>query len=313
MSYKLPCLAIAAIMFITASAYSQPKKSPTGMQFRWVTVLSQPDSTVWMDGVRFGKTDKEGKLTIKTVSGGTHTLRLRCDGYKDRSHPLTALQKGDITIGLVKTTDEADFAFQEAERLTASDREKATAAYRKAIKLRSNYPEAYLSLARVLSDSGDLEAAQAAVTSAKKLRPGYTEASAVEGRIQKESGEEEKAITAFKRAIVEGKGFQPEAYTGLGILYKEKAELSGGSGDLDGEAANYSDSAKHLKLALKQLSGAPDSIVIYQLLGLIYEKQKRNADAIALYQEFLQIFPDTVEATAVRSFIVQLQKDTAPQ
>ena len=118
-----------------------------------------------------------------------------------------------------------------------------------------------------------------------------------------------RAIAAFKRAVVEGIGFQPEAYAGLGLLYKEKAE--GGSGDFDEENANYAESAKHLKLALKQLSGVPDSMVIYQLLGLIYEKQKRNTDAIALYEEFLRIFPDTVEATAVKSFIVQLKKDAA--
>lgn len=164
-----------------------------------------------------------------------------------------------------------------------------------------------MALARVLLDSGDLEEAQKGINSARKLRPGYAEASAVQGRIYKESGEEEKAVAAFKRSIAEGKGFQPEAYTGLGLLYKEKAESVGG-GDFEAETAHYAESAKNLKLALKQLSGAPDAVVIYQLLGLIYEQQKRTDDAIALYEEFLRIFPDTVEATAVQSFIVQLKK-----
>jgi regulator of sirC expression with transglutaminase-like and TPR domain len=63
-----------------------------------------------------------------------------------------------------------------------------------------------------------------------------------------------------------------------------------------------------LKTALKQLSGAPDAIIIYQLLGLIYERQKKPTDAIQVYEEFLRFFPDTVEAEAVRSFIVQLKK-----
>jgi len=34
-----------------------------------------------------------------------------------------------------------------------------------------------------------------------------------------------------------------------------------------------------------------------------------TGEAIALYQEFLRIFPESVEATAVRSFITQLKKE----
>jgi tetratricopeptide (TPR) repeat protein len=120
-----------------------------------------------------------------------------------------------------------------------------------------------------------------------------------------------KAIAAYKRAISEGKGFQPEAYAGLGILYKELAEGFGGSGDFANEALNYEESAKNLQMALKQLSGAPDAIVIYQLLGLMYERQNKHADAIRTYEEFLRIFPGSIEATAVQSFIVQLKKDMA--
>ena len=134
------------------------------------------------------------------------------------------------------------------------------------------------------------------------------------GRIYKEGGDEDKAIAAFKRAIGEGKGFQPEAYTGLGLLYKEKAEGFGGAGDFENEDLNYTEAAKNLRVALRQLSGAPDAVIIYQLIGLIYERQKKYTDAIAVYEEFLRIFPNSNEATAVRSFIVQLRKDlTSPQ
>jgi tetratricopeptide (TPR) repeat protein len=210
---------------------------------------------------------------------------------------------------LVKTTDEAELAFQEAERLTSSDRDKAAEAYNRAIKLKPT-AEAYVALARVLADSGDTEGAERAVTAAKKLRPVYPEATAVLGRVYKDGGEEAKAIAAFRRAITEGKGVQPEAYAGLGLLYKEKAEGFGASGDFENEAVNYAESAKDLKMAVKQLGGAPDAIVIYQLLGLIYERQKQYKDAIATYEDFLRIFPDTTEASAVRSFIVQLKKET---
>ncbi len=310
---KIFSITIFTFLILLSSAYAQSTK-PSAITFRTINVVTQPNAIVWLDGIRFGKTDTTGKLNIKTVSPGAHSLRVRADGFKEKSQPLTPVQKGEVSVSLVKTSDEAELAYQDAERLTTVDREKSAAAYRKAIKLRPAYPEAYLGLARVLSDSGDLEAAQKAIVAARKLRPGYAEASAVEGRIQKDNEEEDKAVAAYKRAINEGKGLQPEAYAGLGLLYKEKAETSSGSGDFDSETTNYTESAKYLKTALKQLSGAPDAIVIYQLLGLIYERQKKNADAIALYEEFLRIFPDTAEATAVQSFIVQLKKDpTSPQ
>lgn len=275
---------------------------------RKITVISEPRATVWIDGVRYGKTDTEGRLEIKTVAPGGHVFRVRADGFTEKTLSITAGHRGDLKISLSKTTDEAELTFQEAERLTSVDREKAANAFRRATRLRPNYVDAFIGLARVLSEAGDLEDAKDAIAAARRLRPGLAEASAIDGRIHKENGEEAQAIAAFKRAIAEGRGFQPEAYTGLGLLYKERAEGFGGSGDFENEDANYNQSANYLKTALKQLSGAPDAIVIYQLLGLLYERQKRYAEAIAIYEEFLRLFPNSVEAEAVRSFIVQLKK-----
>jgi tetratricopeptide (TPR) repeat protein len=297
-----------AVGSISGKLYCQITRSSASSGYRTVSIQTEPDATVWLDGVRYGKTGSSGTFEISTLTQGTHVIRVRADGFKEKMQPLTAAQKGLVNISLVKTSDEAELAFQEAERLTAVDRDKAVDAYHRAIKLRPNFPEAYLALARVLSDAGNYDEAKKAVASARRLRPVYAEASAVEGRILKDDGDEAKAIAAFKLAISEGKGFQPEAYAGLGLLYKEKAEGAGGSGDFDGENANYIESSKYLKTAIKQLSGAPDSIVIYQLLGLIYERQKKIDDAMAIYEEFLRIFPDSAEATAVQSFIVQLKK-----
>lgn len=303
-------LGFLVILVAAAFAYSQPKRA-VPPQFRSITVVTQPKSSVWLDGVFYGKTGDDGKLPITTVSPGTHTVRVRCDGFQEKAVPLTAIQKGEIRLLLVKTTDEAELAFQEAERLTAVDREKAAAAYRKAVKLRPAYPEALLGLGRVLSDSGSLDEAMKAIASARNLRPGYAEASAVEGRIRKDLNEEDKAIATFKRAIAEGKNFQPEALTGLGIIYKEKAEGFGSSGDFEKETANYAEAAKYFRSAINQLSGAPDSGVVYQLLGLIFERQKKYDEAIALYEEFLRLYPNSPDATAIRSFIEQIKKQRA--
>ena len=297
-----------SVLFLTTEVSGQIRTGVSNAKQRTLRVVTEAGATVWIDGVRYGKTDANGKLEIKTISAGSHVLRVRADGFKERTQPITAAQKGDIKAALVKTTDDAELAFQDAERLTAVDREKAAGAYRRAIKLRPNYPDAHVALARVLAELGDLEDAEKAVVSARKLRPVFPEALAVLGRIHKENGEEDKAVADFKRAITEGKGFQPEALTGLGLLYKEKAEGFGGAGDFEQEQANYAESAKYLRSALKQLSGAPDAMIIYQLVGLIYERLEKFDDAVAVYEEFLLTFPDSSEATAVRSFIVQIKK-----
>lgn len=292
--------AVASILLGSAAVMAQP--------YRAITIVTEPKASVWIDGVGWGKTGADGRLAIKTISPGPHSIRVRADGFKEKIQPLTAAQKGEIAITLVKTTDEAELAFQEGERQSFRDREKAVAAYEKAIELRPNFPDAYVSLARALIEMLDTDGALEAIKSARKYRPVFPEATAVEGRLHKENGDYELSIAAFKKAIAEGKGFQPEAYAGLGLYYKTKAEAAGSSGDFAAEDANFAEAAKNLKMSIKQLSGAPDTSVIYQLLGLIYERQKRYKEAIALYEEFLRMFPGSNDATAIRSFIEQLKK-----
>jgi tetratricopeptide (TPR) repeat protein len=268
---------------------------------------------VWIDDVRYGRTGDDGTLTIKTVAHGAHTLRLRADGFKETTKAITAAQQGNIAVPLVKTDDKAELKYQEAERLSSTDRDAAIEAYRDAIRIHPGYTRAYIGLARALSENDDADGALAAVRDLRKTAPANAEASSIEGRIRKDAGDEAKAIAAFKRSITEGKGFQPEAYTGLGLLYKERAEAAGSSGDFRNETANYDEAAKNFHVALKQLSGAPDATVLYQLIGLVLERQKKYAEAIAVYEEFLRFFPDSNDAPAVQSFIVQLKKQMADQ
>ena len=282
-------------------------------QVRTITVKSEPKTIVWIDDVRYGRTSDDGTLTIKTVAHGPHTLRLRADGFKETTKAITAAQQGTIAVPLTKTDDKAELKYQEAERLSSTDRDAAIEAYREAIKMHPGYTRAYIGLARALSENDDADGALGAIRDLRKAAPANAEASAIEGRIRKDGGDEAKAIAAFKRSIVEGKGFQPEAYTGLGLLYKERAEAAGSSGDFRNETANFDEAAKNFHVALKQLSGAPDATVLYQLIGLVLERQKKYAEAIAVYEEFLRFFPDSNDAPAVQSFIVQLKKQMADQ
>jgi cytochrome c-type biogenesis protein CcmH/NrfG len=297
---------LALVLCIAAAAGAAAQgRGPAAL--RPITVITEPGATVWVAGVRYGVADDQGRLAIATIAPGVRVLRVRADGFAEVTRTLPATARGDITVKLVKTTDEATLAFQAAERQTTIDREKAIAEYNRAVKLRPDFADAYIGLARAYSERGDVENAFKAIRSAKRLRPN-AEALAVEGRILKDIDEEEKAIAAFKLAIAQGRGFQPEAYAGLGLLYKARAENAGGSGEYDAESRNYDEAARYLDRAADQLGSSPDAITIYQILGLIYERQKKFKEAIAVYETFLRIFPNSSESSAVESFIVQIKK-----
>ncbi len=292
---------LSAIVF-AGSSVSQTK-------VRTLAVQTEPEAVVWLNDVKRGIADSAGKIEIKPVSAGAATLRVRADGFKESISRITAVQK-NAKVVLVKTTDPAELAFQEAERILPDDAEAAVELYQKAAKLNPKYVSAYIGLARALTGN-DNEAALKAVTNVRKWRPNSAEASAIEARIFVSENETEKAIKSFERAIREGRGFQPEAYTGLGLIYQDDAQGAAASGEFDDEKFYYAEAAKAFEKAIDQLS-ATESIV-YILLGSVYEKALEPKKAIAVYERFLRDFPENSERTAVASFIVQLKKEMSEQ
>ncbi|HMQ03119.1 MAG TPA: tetratricopeptide repeat protein [Pyrinomonadaceae bacterium] len=303
----LPILAAVVLgHFVAVSIEGQPRTSTTTA--RSITVVTEPNASIWLNGVFFGKASEAGTLTVDTPPPGRKSLRVRADGFKEAIRILTPVQQGQISVPLTKTNDGAELAFQAAVRFSVLDREKAVGEYRRAIELRPSYTDAHIGLARTLIELAEYREAELAVAAARRTSPGNAEVSAVEGRLLKSVGEEEKAAAAFRRAIREGGAIQPEANTGLGLIHRERAEMAGAEGDFDREAAEYKEAAKYLSTAIKQLAGAPESIVIYQHLGLMYEQQNKAAEAISVYREFLRLFPKHPEAPAFESYIVQLQR-----
>jgi len=300
--------AMCLMLAVTAAAVSAQVRGRPLPRTRSITIVTEPNAKIAIDGVSYGTTDNLGTLALPAVPAGRKTVRVRADGFAEAKKALLPAQAGNVAIPLVKTTDKAELAFQNGLRLSLLDREKAIAAFEEAAKLRPAYTDAFIGLARIYSDTGETQKARNAIARARRSRPAIAEASAIEGRVLKGIGEEEKAIAAFKRAIKEGGGFQPEALTGVGMLYKERAENDAGSGDPEREAKNYIEAERYFRSAIDQLSGSEDSVVLYQLLGLVYEEQKKPAEAIALYEEFLKLFPNNPESEAFRSFIVQLKK-----
>lgn len=301
---------IAIFIFAVDSTLAQKSKSAKAA-VRTVTVVTEPKAKVWIDGIFRGKTGEDGKLLIKPVMPGTRKIRVRADGFKEVNKNLLSRQKGNVSIKLVKTNDKAELAFQEAEKMSSEDKNKAVELYKEAIRLRPKYADAQIGLARLFLGMGSYDEALEAITNARKIRPVFPEASAVEGRIYKEMSEYDKAIDSFDRAVKEGKGFQPEAHTGLALLFKEEAESAKAENDSEDEKYYYGEAAKSFEKAIEQLSATEP--VVYLFLGKIYEDTGNKKKAIAVYERFLRDMPDHSEATAVESFIQQLKKPVTIQ
>ncbi len=279
----------------------KPAAASASAPIKSLTVKTEPNAIVWLDDVRRGVTNADGRLTLEKVSAGRHNLRVRAAGFKERTLPLALapVQSGEYEVRLTETTDEAELTFQRAEeaREKARDEESKRAAaelYRRALELRPNFSAAHVGLARLLLDLNEYKQALAEIDEARRDRPVYPEASAVEGRILRYAAFWDDAIAAFKRAIREGRGFQPEAHTGLGLLYEEKGK--------DEEAA------AEFRAAINQLSDSEP--VVYQLLGAAYEKMEKYKEAVEAYENYLRLAPEGSMAEAIRSVIDQLRRQS---
>ncbi|HEX8173895.1 MAG TPA: tetratricopeptide repeat protein [Pyrinomonadaceae bacterium] len=278
---------------------SQPAQTSTRSV---IVVRTEPKAIVWLDEIRRGVTNDEGKLTLSKVSAGRHNLRVRARGFKETTVPVAPARRGTIDVKLLRTTDEAELLFQQAEEARESAKEdearkQAAELYRRVIALRSRFAAAHLGLARVLLDLNDYNTALEEIDRARAARPVYPEASAVEGRILRMAADTNAAMDSFRRAIREARGFQPEAHTGLAILLEDKGR--------------YEEAVEEFRAAISQLSDTEP--VLYQLLGAAYEKLQNYKEAVRAYEKYLELAPEGTLAPAVRSILDQLRTQAAEQ
>jgi len=296
-------LVIAALLcFVSQSTFAQGQATTNSKAVsRSLTITTEPNAIIWIDEIRRGITDASGRIELLKVSGGRHTLRVRATGFKEASMPLVAGRRS-TTVKLVRTADQAELLFQQAEdaRDKAKDdaaKQKAAELYRAALKLRPAFPTAHVGLARVLLDLNQYQPALNEIEAARRARPAYAEASAVEGRINREAAFTDEAIKSFRRSIREARGFQPEAHVGLARVMEDKGQ--------------YDEAILEFRKAIDQLSDSEP--VIYQLLGAAYERQQKYKEALAAYEQYLALAPNGSLAPAIRSIIEQLRRDAAGQ
>jgi tetratricopeptide (TPR) repeat protein len=260
-----------------------------------VNLSTQPGAVVWVDEVRRGAADAEGKLQLK-LTPGRHALRVRAKGFAERTLPLPPTQRGALSVVLTQTTDEAELAFQQAEEAREKGNNAAAVeSYRQALKSRPRFAAAHLGLARALESQGETDGARDELKAARAARPVYPEAWAVEGRIQRSLADYGAALAAFARALREARGFQPEAHTGAGLVYEEQGR--------------HEEAVESFRKAVAQLSDTEP--VIYELLARNLEKLERWKEAVAAYEKYLELAPQGAHASAINSIIDQLRQQAA--
>lgn len=304
--HRLICDKLVPVLMLTAgflqvhATFAQTRVDPPAKAP--LTVQTEANAIVWLDEIRRGVTDASGRLGLTPVSAGRHVLRVRGNGFKEVSVPLLPGKRGTVVVRLVRTTDEAELTFQQAEdaREKAKDdesRKESAELYRRALKHRPAFPAAHVGLARLLMDSNQYQTALAEIEAARRYGPASPEASAVEGRVYREMAFADEAIKSFRRAIREGNGFQPEAHVGMARVLEDRGQ--------------YEEAASEYETAIKQLSESEP--VIYQLLGATYERLEKYKEALDAYEKYLQLAPNGNLAPAVRSIIDQVRRQAGGQ
>ena len=283
------CLRVfLCVIVLAVVAHAQPAA---------LTITTEPNAIVWIDEIRRGTTDASGKLSLKKLSPGRHTVRVRANAFKEATALLVPGRR-TLVVKLVGTSDPAILMFQQAEKARESARddvarENAAELYREALKNPPPNPAAHVGLARLLLDLNKFKEAHAEIDAARKIRPAFAEASAVEGRILREEGFDNDAIRSFNRSLREAKGIQPEALVGLARVYEDKND--------------FAQAIVQLRKALAQLDDSEP--VIYQMLGAAYERINKPKEAVVAYEKYLQLAPNGSYATAIRSILNQLKRE----
>jgi len=164
-------------------------------------------------------------------------------------------------------------ALREAGRLSES-----IDAYRSAIALQHDYPEAHSNLGNALREAGEARAALESCVQALELRPGYAQAYNNLGNALKDIGELDAAAASYGEAIVARPAFA-EAHLNLGQVHEAQ-------GRLDAALESYRTS---IALA-PQLAAAHDS------LGAMLMQRGDIDEAIEAYRRVVELEPQSAHA-----------------
>lgn len=168
-------------------------------------------------------------------------------------------------------------------RHAAGDIAGAEAAFRHALALAENFPEAHSNLGIVLRLRGQYIEARAAFQRALDLRPDYAEALNNLGNLLRVEGNDAEALPCFERALTLNPDYG-HAHNNLGMLH--------------GAAGRFDEAEHHIRRAIAlvpTLAGAHNN------LGIVLQAHGQLDAALEAYDAALALKPDYVEAQSNRA------------
>jgi Tfp pilus assembly protein PilF len=244
--------------------------------------------TVTVKGTEAFETETESVSMGKESSAGqasTVVFNLRNKGTK----------KGDLSANpfFAKVPKDAVKKYQEAaEGVKKNDLKAAIAALDEAIAIYPDFALAYNEKGLLLVKQNDLDKAMEAYVKAIQIKPDYFEAKFNFGYALLNKKDYERTELIF-RDLLQQKNDMPTAHLYLGIAL---------IGLKKWDAAEAS-----LKQAIS-LKGGENLAMAHRYLGGIYMQKKRNAEAAAELQKYLDLTPKAADADKIKTMIADLKK-----
>jgi serine/threonine protein kinase/Flp pilus assembly protein TadD len=302
----------------------QPSRSAEALPFAWVAVALRPDSSAAHSrlGIVLQRIGKLGEA----IAEGAEAVRLNPhDALAHIGLSVFFAEKGRVDEAIAECNEAINLneclslaynnlalAFQ---KMGESGREKAIAAYRKAIELDKNFAEPHYNLGNLFKQLGRLDEAILEYGEALQVKRDYPQAHTNLGNILRDKRRLDEAIAEYLAAIASMFDF-PEAYIahhGLGVALADKQDLDGAitsygeairlKGDFAlahsclGEALRRKGRLDEAETACrKAIEIDPHLAGAHYNLGLILQNQRRLPEAEAAYRKAIELNPGFAEA-----------------
>jgi len=295
----IPFLTITTLLFcsLTSSNVLAQRPRTLSEETTGLVIKAPPNTVIWIDRLRYGKTGDDGTLIVKNARPGSHILRARLKGKREVTKTFDYPQGSsqEVQVKLTAPADKAELHFQMAEELReAGKHPEALKEYRQAMALRKGgYAAARIGLARSLMATEKYEDAVVQARAAVRDSGGRNgEAYTVIANTRRFQGLYDQAIIGYETALEQSHGFSPEAHTGLALTFQDRNRAE--------------EAIKHFRIGAEQSNDTEP--IIYFLMGGALERENRLKEALVAYEKFLELDPNGRQTTAVRSIIKQLKR-----
>jgi tetratricopeptide (TPR) repeat protein len=286
---------------------------PEGAAAKGVTVMA--DSAAFSGGS--AKTDDDGTFVISGLAAGNYNVTVRLKGYQNESEALT-IAKGTTSgqsfqlvfhlrkIGEAKAAPKTSAGFADVPakalakyeeamaHLTKEEAAKALPLLDQAIDAHPTFAAAYYEKGAAYLKLKDMDKAREAFVKAISIRSDYTDAKYGYGLASFGKKDYAVAEAAF-RDVLKQKNDMAEAHLNLGMSLFHLKSLD--------EAQTELQSAVSMKGGEKLALG-------HLYLGQILMQKKKNADAAAELQKYLDLAPSAPNSDKIKTVIADLKKQS---